>query len=111
MHCLCCDADVPVGRKAKARRCCDYDPARGGPDSAPYLAYTEQTTYRWAFLCEDCYRRLDNEDGMAVVRGQTFNLAGASRRGKARAVYEAEYRAFQRQEAAKLGLDLPDESG
>src|SRR5689334_6951143 len=104
MQCFCCDQDVPAGRKAKSRRWVDYDPSRGlDKESAAYQAYVEQMTYRWAFLCEDCYRRLDNQCGSAVIAGHKFSLAGQSRWDRARTIYAAQYQAFRRREAAKLG--------
>jgi len=61
-------------------------------------------TYRWAFICPACYAQLDNESGLAVAGGRTFNLAGCSRDGKAPVVNEEKYQAFQRRAAARMGV-------
>jgi hypothetical protein len=106
MHCYCCGIDIRLGRKVKLRPWREYDPDQGGLDSAAYLSYVEEMTYRWAFICHACYRTLDNDIGLAEVSGRLFNIAGASRRDKAAVVDEAKYRAFQQREAQKLGLDL-----
>jgi len=45
--------------------------------------FEKEMTYRWAFICPACYAQLDNESGLAVAGGRTFNLAGCSRDGKA----------------------------
>ena len=107
MKCFCCGRDVSVGRKAKVRRPTPYDPDRGGPESAAYQSYQEQATYRWAVVCPACYLQLDSFDGTATIDGQFFTMAGESRRDKAVTLTEKTYRAWQRREAAKLGLD-PD---
>jgi hypothetical protein len=57
----------------------NYDPSKGGADSMAYQSYTENMTFRWAFICNACYR-------------------------KATTVDEAKYAAFQRKEAEKLGM-------
>jgi hypothetical protein len=62
-------------------------------------------TYRWAFICPRCYATLDNEEGRAAIRTRVFNLAGASRGGKAAVVDEAKYQEFQSREAERVGLD------
>jgi hypothetical protein len=107
--CYCCGAEIAVGRKVKLRPWRDFDPASGGPDSAAYMTYKEEMTYRWAFVCEDCYAKLDSPDGRAEIHGRDFTMAGQSRGGKATVKTDAEYRAFQRREAKKLGLDLEEE--
>jgi hypothetical protein len=64
-------------------------------------------TFRWAFLCNACYRILDNDLGVAEIPGHgEFNLAGAYRRDKAATVDEAKYQEFQRKEAERMGLEL-----
>jgi hypothetical protein len=104
MRCCCCDADIALARKVKLRPWRPTVP--GPPESAAYHAYVQEMTFRWAFICLACYRTLDNEGGMAEVGGRLFNLAGASRGDKAAVVDEAKYQAFQRREAAKMGLDI-----
>jgi hypothetical protein len=86
----------------------DYDPRCGGPDSPVYKSYQEETTYRWAVICQGCYLTLDNETGLAEIAGKLFNLAGASRGDKAATINEEQYQKFRLQQAAKLGLDLGD---
>ena len=63
-------------------------------------------TYRWAFICPDCYARLDNESGLAAAGGRLFNLAGCSRYSKAPVVDEDKYQAFQRRAEARMGIAL-----
>ncbi len=83
----------------------EYDPRRGGPNSAAYHSYLQETAFRWCFLCLACYARLDNELGLAEVGGRVLRLAGTSRAGKAAVVDEAKYEAFQRRQAAALGIE------
>jgi hypothetical protein len=110
MRCYCCNHELTSARKVKLRPLPDFDPSRGGPDSATYMAYREETTYRWAVICHACYSTLDNYRGDAEIARRMFTMAGASRGDKATTIDEAKYRKFQKQEAAKLGLDLEDES-
>jgi len=112
MQCYCCEAPIKLAKKVKIRRVRELspeaiaDPAKAVASGA-YTAYREEMTYRWAVICLACYRILDNEVGMGEVPGRgIFGLAGASRVDKARVMNEAQYRAFQRKEAAKLGIDL-----
>src|SRR5262245_51435931 len=105
----CCDQETTLARKVKLRGIRDYDPGSGGPDSAAYLAYREETTFRRAVICPACYAQLDNSCGIAQIGGRTFGLAGTSRGDKAAVVDETKYRAFQRRQARKLGLDLGEE--
>ena len=100
---------MALARKVKLRVWRDYDADQGGPDSAAYQAYKEEMTFRWAVICLSCYARLNNDFGAAEINGREFGLAGSSRGDKAAVVNEAQYRAFQRREAAKLGLDLGEE--
>jgi hypothetical protein len=74
------------------------------PDDPAYRFYAKEMTYRWAFICQACYRILDNEVGLAEIGAKTFNLAGASRGDKAAIVDEAKYQAFQRRQAENMGL-------
>src|SRR5438309_4864180 len=106
MRCYCCTTDVALARKVKLRPWRDDCPAAGGPNSAAYLSYLEDMTYRWAIICQACYAQLDNATGLAVVGERAFNLAGASRGDKAAVIDEAKYHAFQQRQAALLGLDL-----
>ncbi len=105
MRCYCCDQEIALARKVKLRPIQDYDPNRGGPDSIAYHAYRENITFRWAFICNACYRMLDNEYGVAEIVGHgEFNLAGVSRGDKAPTVDEAKHRQFQSKEAERMGL-------
>lgn len=105
MRCSCCTAELALARKVKLRPWRPLDP-RDGPDSVAYLAYCEDMTFRWAVLCQACYTRLDNATGVAEIAGRLFNLAGAWRGDKAAVIDEAQYQAFQRRQAAQLGLEL-----
>ena len=104
MKCHCCDADTKLARKVKLRS----DPARisDPPTAAEYRFYLREMTYRWAFICNACYRTLDNDLGYAEVCRGIFSLAGLSRGDKAPLVNETKYQAFQRHEAEKLGLQV-----
>jgi hypothetical protein len=102
VQCYCCGCDVAMARKVKLRVPRDYDPSLGGPNSAAYQSYMEETTYRWAVICQACYSTLDNAIGLADIAGKPFNLAAASRGDKAATVNEEEYRKFQHKEAKKL---------
>src|SRR6266540_3811576 len=108
MQCFCCRREVNLVRKAKVRHAPGYDPARGGPESAAYQSYVEELTYRWAVVCPGCYARLDSPSGTATIAGKFFTMAGQSRGGRAATMTEEKYRAWQRREAAKLGVDLDE---
>lgn len=109
MHCFCCGGEISDARKVKIRRMRDFGPWIGGPEAAAYMSYVEESTYRWGVVCHDCYYTLDNESGGATIAEQFFTIAGSSRGDKARTLTEAQYRKWQRREAAKLGVDLEDE--
>ena len=105
MRCFCCDEDIALARKVKLRPWRDFDIGPNGTfDPAGYAFYKKEMTYRWAFICLSCYVTLDNESGLAVTGTGPFNLAGCSRGGKAPVVDESEYQAFQRRQAARMGL-------
>jgi hypothetical protein len=104
-RCFCCDGDISLARKVKLRPRLDLQPdAHGNIDPAAYAFYEKEMTYRWAFICLDCYARLNNESGLALAGGKLFNLAGCSRYGRAPVVDEEKYQAFQRRAAARMGL-------
>jgi hypothetical protein len=106
VRCYCCDRDVPVARKAKIRPWLDTDLSHTtGPDDPAYIQYREQMTYRWAVVCNACYRILDNRSGLDEINGKLWNIAGASRGDKAAVLDERKYAVWQRREAQKLGLD------
>jgi hypothetical protein len=84
----------------------DFDPIKCVPGSAAYQSYREDMTFRWAFICNACYRKLDNLVGVAEIPGHgVFNLAGVSRRDRATTVDEPRYQRFQRREAERMGLE------
>src|SRR5207237_4086045 len=105
MQCYCCAAEMAEARKVKLRVWRECNPLQM-VNQAAYLSYKEETTFRWAIICQACYGQLDNAIGMAAIAGRTFNLAGASRGDKAALLDEAKYQAFLRRQAAQLGLDL-----
>ena len=81
MRCYCCEQEIRLARKVELRPVVHFDPVQG-PDSVAYQSYCENMTYRWAFICNACYRKLDNEIGVAEIPGRgEFNLSGASRGG------------------------------
>lgn len=107
MRCYCCDQPIKIARKAKLRPWREYEADKGGPNSVAYHSYVEDMTFRWAFICNACYRLLDNETGRAEIPGRgEFNLAGASRADKAATVDETAYRKFQKKMADEMGLDI-----
>src|SRR5262249_4517612 len=105
MQCYCCLQPIELARKVKLRPWRTFDPSLGGPGSVAYQSYSEEMAYRWAFICNACYRRLDNESGMAEIPGHgEFNLASKSRADKATTVDESGYRKFQAKQAADMGI-------
>ncbi len=107
MDCECCGQGIKLARKVKMRRLKDFDPSAGGPESAAYESFVNDMTYRWAFICNACYRVIDDSDvGIAEISGRQFNLAGASRGDKASTVNESQYMEFQRKQAGDMGLDI-----
>jgi len=110
VRCYCCERTIVLARKVKLRGWREFDPSTGGADSMKYRSYEEETTYRWAVICEVCFKVLDNAVGFGQIQGKHFNLAGRSRGGKASVIDEIRYREFQRREAKKLGLDEPNDA-
>jgi hypothetical protein len=121
MRCHCCDAEIVLARKVKIRRHIEWDPSTPvvsdwtAADWAASQLYTQETTYRWAVICQACYQLLDNHIGAARIGEQTFNIAGASRHGKATTVDEAKYQAGLEREARRtpsgsrwLAADTPE---
>lgn len=102
MCCYCCEQVIQIAHKVKLRPVVQYNPAQGGSDSAAYRSYCENMTYRWAFICNACYRKLDNEIGVAEIPGRgEFNLSSAWRRDKATTIDEAKFQLFQRNDGAR----------
>lgn len=97
---------MSLARKVKLRPWREYHSEAGGPETAAYVSFREEMTFRWAVICQVCYRILDNDMGLGEIGCRRFNLAGASRGDRAVMLADAKYLAFQRREAAKLGLDL-----
>lgn len=112
MRCFCCDAEINLARKVKIRQWIHFTPEKtriqdGDEfDFTPYLAYREQVTYRWAVICQVCYRLLDNHIGTAEIGDKEYNMSMASRLDRANTINEEKYQAWQRREARKLGLEL-----
>ncbi len=112
MQCFCCDRDgLTSARKAKARELFDNGQVGDGKESAAYMAYCEQSAYRWQVICQACYSLMDNRPlGDAWIGDRWFSLAGNSRGDKATTIDQVKYRAWQQREAARLGLDLQDQT-
>jgi len=106
MECYCCGTKIKVGRKVKLRPWYSPNFSLADIDSAAFKAYLEDMTFRWTAVCLHCYRILDSWCGVGEVGAREFNIAGKSRGDKAAVVTEAKWLAFQKKEAAKLGLDL-----
>src|SRR5262245_20681815 len=104
MRCYCCDAEIGLARKVKLRAWRNPELPPTSPDDPAYVFYHREMTYRWAFICQPCYRVLDNESGLVEIRAKTFNLAGATRGDKAAIVDGAKYEAFQRKQAEEMGM-------
>src|SRR3954466_3475196 len=109
MECYCCGTAIPTGRKVKIRPWRHIDRDVALTNTAAYMAYVEELTYRWSVICQACYSTLDNEIGLAEISGRLFNIAGASRGDKATTIDEAKYHKFRRLEAEKLGIVLDEE--
>src|SRR5207253_8649597 len=99
MRCWCCEKEVHL-RRVKLRPWREF--VLQAVDV--YAFYVKEMTYRWAFICQACYAQLDNEDGRAHIGAREFNLAGCSRGDRAPVVDEAKHQAFERRQAAKMGL-------
>jgi hypothetical protein len=53
-----------------------------------------------------CYDYLDNETGEAIIGSKLFGIAVSSKSGQAPVVNDDDYRRFQREAAASLGIDV-----
>jgi len=107
MRCWCCDREIRLARKVKVRPWRQFVPqGEFDPNDPAYAFYEKEMTYRWAVICQGCYARLDNAVGVAAIGARLFNLAGASRRDRAPVLDEAKYQAFERRQAAQMGLQL-----
>ncbi len=107
MNCFCCNREIGVARKAKIRRLTVLPKLREPittKDHPAAVMHAEQNTYRWGTVCPGCYLKLDNEVGMAIIGGETFTIAGASRFDRARCITIEQFHRWQRREAKKLGL-------
>ncbi len=108
MRCHCCQRPIPLARKVKIRWLIDRTPKSNNPsaratrDVMGYLVYAMLATYRWGVICLGCYGLLDNRSGAARIGGRFFNIAGASRQGKATVINEAKFRAWKQREARKV---------
>ncbi len=101
MNCHCCRQDFASARRVNIRGDVAAVPAAfGSPDDPAYLAYREASTFRPAFVCEDCYWALDNAVGAGVVVGRVYGINGRSRDGRAALYDERRYLAHMgRQES------------
>jgi hypothetical protein len=104
MQCYCCATEMALARKVKLRIWRNVNPT-WRPQSAAYLSYKEDMTYRWAIVCPECYSQLDHETGIADLGGRFF-MSCSSCDGRAPVLDEAKYQAFQRRQAAQLGLEI-----
>lgn len=92
MKCSCCETEIVLARKVKLRLVPTREFGVEGPASAAH-------EFRWAFVCDGCYRALDNAMGTGEIGGKTFNLAWPFRDGKADTVDQAQHDALHRFEA------------
>jgi hypothetical protein len=100
MQCHCCGVKLEEARKAKIR------PVAGDSILEDDQLGQQALTYRWGFLCQACYKALDNEYGTSLFQGTRVTMAGESRAGKAATVTEAKYRKFLEREMRQLGDQL-----
>ena len=72
------------------------------------LQYQRNSKHRRAFICEQCYKLLDNHYGVGEILTPSgpcdFNLAGDSRAGKAAVYTVAKWRRYQRRLASSMGV-------
>jgi hypothetical protein len=101
MRCYCCEAEIALGRLVKLRPLSAIDQLL----ATSARAWREECAGRWAVVCLACYTDLAQGIGADDSAGQILTLAGASRRAPAPLVNEAKYQAFQRHEAARVGLN------
>ena len=106
LECYTCRQDEPALYHVKLRGDvrAEFDPVGDGPESLPYRHYAKELTYRSAFVCEECYRKLDSADGTAEIGGREFGIAGVSRGGKAKLYDAVKHAAFQKRQAKRFGL-------
>jgi hypothetical protein len=106
MNCFCCANGIELAKKVKIRRLIECTSPKDSKDSIQYMAYVEETTYRWSVICVPCYLVLDNRQGGDEINGQFFTIAACSRNDKARLMDSTAYQKWQVREAAKIGMDL-----
>lgn len=114
MKCFCCDSDHPLLYHVKLRGDVQIPGGGGpgnpapftGPNDPAYQAYTNNGTYRSAFICPKCYTTLDNDYGVTEIGNRTYGIAGASRGQRAALYDEKKYAAFQKRQAAKMGIQI-----
>lgn len=88
------------------RRLIDYDPSRGGLGSPQYMAYCEETTYRWSVVCMHCYIQLNSPSGGCEINDKLFTIDARSRQDRASTIGVKDYEKWQKEEATKLGVEL-----
>jgi hypothetical protein len=85
MKCYCCATQMALARKVKLRPWQRFE-TNDSPDSTAFLSRREEMAYRWAVVCQECYRKLDNEFGSGGCGD--FELAASSRGAQAAIVHE-----------------------
>jgi hypothetical protein len=88
MDCSCCETEIGLARKVKIRL---LPPRELGVEEPASAAHE----FRWGFLCESCYGRLDNATATREIGGRAFNLAWPFRDGKAEVVNQAQHDALR----------------
>ena len=103
---------MPIARKVKVRRVVPHDPGgpgpapeHRGPESAVYTSYLDETTFRWAVVCQACYLTHDNESGDGGIGWAGVQTGRAFPRRSGWTMTEAGYREWRRRPAEWLGLD------
>lgn len=105
MRCACCHAELRLARKVLLRSGDLFGIGPGMPDDRTYRAYVDKMTFRWAFVCFECYRRLDRAPWITRIGGQLFNMSARCCDERAAIVDAAKHQAYLRRQAAKLGLE------
>jgi hypothetical protein len=77
-----------------------------------HIQYERNSQHRRAFICLQCYAKLDNHDGVAPIltkdgEAKTYGLSGRSRRDQAPVYDYAKWLRYQRSKAGEMGVELP----
>jgi len=75
-----------------------------------YLQYQRNSVYRRAFVCLECYNKLNGGDGWAEIITSNgpkhFNMSGSSRERKAAVYNYAKWLQHQERKAGEMGIEM-----